>query len=373
MTLSFLQNYWWLLISVLGALLVMMLFVQGGQSMLFQARTAAHRSIIINSLGSKWELTFTTLVVFGGAFFASFPLFYSTSFGGAYWLWMLILSSFVLQAVSYEYRRKKGNLYGVGTYDIFLFINGCLGCILLGVAVGTMIWGAEFTVAKSNLLDPAAPVISTWDNPSRGLEAILSWRNLLLGFTILFLARVQGAIYMLDTTDGDREFQMMLRKRVLCSGVIFVTLFIIFAVVLLISPAYRVGALGHIEAIPYGFLDNLVTLWWAGVAFVVGTVLVLCGIAGVLVFKGFRHGAWYTGLGTVLVVMSLFWIIGYNGTAYYPSITDPESSLTIANSSSSIFTLTVMSYVSLAIPFVLAYIIYVWRAMSHKETEPASY
>ncbi|MDE5900229.1 MAG: cytochrome d ubiquinol oxidase subunit II [Muribaculaceae bacterium] len=373
MTLSFLQNYWWLLISLLGALLVMMLFVQGGQSMLFQARSAAHRSIMINSLGSKWELTFTTLVVFGGAFFASFPLFYSTSFGGAYWLWMLILSSFVLQAVSYEYRRKKGNLYGVGTYDIFLFLNGCFGCILLGVAVGTMIWGAEFTVNKSNLLDTAAPVISTWNNPARGLEAIASWRNLLLGFTILFLARVQCAIYMLDTTDGDREFQIMLRKRVLYSGVIFVTLFIILAVVLLISPAYRVDSFGHIDMVPYGYLDNLVALWWAGVAFIAGTVLVLCGIAGILVFKGFRHGSWCTGSGTVLVVMSLFWIIGYNGTAYYPSITDPESSLTIANSSSSLFTLTVMSYVSLAIPFVLAYIIYVWRAMSRKESEQVSY
>ncbi len=366
MTLSFLQNYWWLLISVLGALLVMMLFVQGGQSMLFSARTAAHRSLIIGSIGTKWELTFTTLVLFGGAFFASFPLFYSTSFGGAYWLWILILASFVLQAVSYEYRRKKGNLYGIGTYDIFLLLNGVFGCVLLGVAVGTMIWGAEFTVNKVNLLDPAAPVISTWDNPLHGLEAIASWRNLLLGFTILMLARVQGAIYLLDTAGGDRDFMKLMRKHVLMSGTIFVLLFVTFAVVLLMSPAYKVNALGLVEVEPYGYLNNFVTLWWAAVAFVAGTVLVLCGLAGVLVFKGFRHGSWYTGIGTVLVVMSLFWVLGYNSTAYYPSISDPASSLTIANSSSSEFTLTVMSYVSLAIPFVLAYIAYVWRAMSLK-------
>lgn len=369
MTLEFLQNYWWFLISVLAALLVMMLFVQGGQSMLFSARKASHRTLIVNSLGSKWELTFTTLVVFGGAFFASFPLFYSTSFGGAYWLWMLILASFVIQAVSYEYRRKKGNLYGVGTYDIFLLLNGCFGCILLGVAVGTMIWGGEFTVTKSNILDASAPVISVWNNPLRGLEAVASWRCLLLGFTILFLARVQASIYMLDTAGGDRDFQALMRRHVLFSGAIFVLLFVVFAVVLLISPAYKVNAIGNVEVVPYGYLNNFVSMWWCGVAFIVGTVLVLCGIAGVLVFKGFRHGSWFTGVGTVLVVMSLFWVLGYNSTVYYPSVSDPSSSLTIANSSSSEFTLTVMSYVSIAIPFVLAYIVYVWRSLRGAKKE----
>ncbi|MDE7388357.1 MAG: cytochrome d ubiquinol oxidase subunit II [Muribaculaceae bacterium] len=364
MTLTFLQNYWWLLISVLAALLVMMLFVQGGQSMLFQARTAAHRNMIIGAMGTKWELTFTTLVTFGGAFFAAFPLFYSTSFGGAYWLWMLILSSFILQAVSYEYRRKKGNLYGKCTYDLFLMLNGLMACVLLGVAVGTMIWGGEFTVVKANILDSAAPVISTWDNPSRGLEAICSWRNLLLGFTIFFLARVMSAIYMLDTVrDADKEFRRLMRSRVLFSGAIFVVLFVTFAVVLLCSPAYKVSAFGQIETMPYGYLNNFVTLWWAGAALLIGTVLVLCGIVGVLVFKHFRHGSWYVGVGTVLVVLSLFWALGYNSTCYYPSVSDPASSLTIANSSSSHFTLTVMSYVSLAIPFVLAYIACVWRKL----------
>ena len=369
-TMTFLQNYWWFLISVLGALLVFMLFVQGGQSMILSARNATDRSLMVNVLGRKWELTFTTLVVFGGAFFASFPLFYSTSFGGAYWLWMLILISFILQAVSYEFRRKHGNLYGCLTYDIFLFLNGCMGCVLLGVAVGTMIWGADFSVAKGNLLDAAAPVISTWGNGSHGLEAIVSWRNLLLGFTILFLARMQGAVFMLGSTAHDRGFKVMMRRRVLYSGGIFVALFLAFTAVLLTSTSYVQDAGGEFVLRDNGYQENFMTLWWAAVAYVGGTLLVLCGMLGVLVSDRFRHGAWFTGVGTVLVVMSLFWVLGYNSTSYYPSVSDPASSLTIRNSSSSEFTLTVMSYVSLVIPFVLAYIVYVWRSMDRRPLTP---
>lgn len=368
-TLYLLQNYWWLLISVLGALLVFLLFVQGGQSMLMCAKDDVSRTLMVNLLGRKWELTFTMLVVFGGAFFASFPLFYSTSFGGAYWLWMLILFSFILQAVSYEFRRKRGNLYGTRTYDIFLLINGCMGCILLGVAVGTMIFGAEFTVEKGNLLDVGAPVISRWV-PSHGLEAIFSWKNLLLGVMVLFLARTQAAIYMLGNVQHDNEFARQQRKTVLFSGAIFVVLFLAFAGVFLLSPGYAVADGGRIVIEPYKYFNNYIEMWWAALTLVVGVVLVLSGILGTLFNKKFRHAIWYTGIGTVLVVMSIFWVIGYNDTAYYPSLIDPSSSLTIRNSSSSEFTLTVMSWVSLVVPAVVAYIGYVWFKMDRKPITP---
>lgn len=365
----FLQNYWWFLISLLGALLVFMLFVQGGQSMLLCERDATSRSLMVNLLGRKWELTFTTLVVFGGAFFASFPLFYSTSFGGAYWLWMLILSSFILQAVSYEFRRKRGNLYGTATYDTFLFINGCLGCILLGAAVGTMIFGAEFTVERGNLLDTSAPVISRWA-PTRGLEALASWPNLLLGFTVLFLARTQAAIYMLDNVGHNSDFARRRRRSVLFSGTVFVVLFLTFLVTMLLATGHRTGADGTVEEVPSLYLYNYLELWWAALTLLIGVVLVLVGIIGVLFIKKFRHGAWFTGIGTVLTVMTIFWVLGYNGTAYLHSVSDPASSLTIRNSSSSEFTLTVMSWVSLITPFVLAYIAYVWSRMDRKPLTP---
>lgn len=366
-TITCLQNYWWFLISVLGAVLVFLLFVQGGQSMFLTIRREGDRQLMVNALGRKWELTFTTLVVFGGAFFASFPLFYSTSFGGAYWLWIMILFSFVVQAFSYEFRRKRGNLYGRRTYDALLFINGCFGCILLGVAVGTMIFGAEFSVNRENILDPQNPVISTWDNPLQGLEAVANWKCLLLGVVILLLARVEGAIYCLDTTSGDATYRRRLTRQVLVNAGLFVPLFLIFLYVLLTSPTFVADpATGEISEQAYGYLTNFAELWWAAAALVIGVVLVLWGIVGVLIRSSFAHGSWYVGAGTVLVVLSLFWVMGYNNTSYYPSLTDMQSSLTLANSSSSEFTLTVMSWVSLVIPFVVAYIAYVWWRMGRK-------
>ena len=373
MTLEYLQNYWWLLISVLGAALVFLLFVQGGQSMLFESRSARQRNLIIGSIGRKWELTFTTLVTFGGAFFASFPLFYSTSFGGAYWLWALILFSFVLQAVSYEYRNKKGNLYGTGTFDVFLFLNGCVGCILLGVAVAMMFFGAEFTVTKGNLLDTSAPVISTWA-PSHGFEAIFCWRNLVLGFAVLFLARTQAGLYMMNNIVDDDAFFASLKRRTLANAVIFVVFFLGFLALVLTATGYQAvtDQFGNttVTAVPYKYAINYITLWWALAALVIGVVLVLYAIGRSVFAKHWTKGIWYSGIGTVLVVMSLFWVAGYNDTAYYPSLLDAASSLSIRNSSSSEFTLKAMSYVSIIIPFVLAYIAYAWYSLDRSKTTP---
>lgn len=363
--LEMLQAYWWLIIAVLGAALVFLLFVQGGQSMLCNKMSEENRQLMVNSLGRKWELTFTTLVVFGGAFFASFPLFYSTSFGGAYWLWMLILLSFVLQAVSYEFRRKKGNLYGTITYDSFLMFNGLVGCVLLGVAVGMMFFGAEFTVTKTNILEPGAPVISQWA-PSRGLEAIICWKNLLLGFAVFFLARTQAALYFINNIDASKDFRDALRKKVLINGAIFAVLFVAFTIVLLLSDGVKEIAPGKFEEVDYIYLNNLLAMWPAAIAFVAGVVLVLYGIIRSAFCSSFNKGIWFTGVGTVLVVVVLFLLAGYNDTAYYRSLLDTGSSLTISNSSSSLFTLKTMSYVSILVPFVLAYIWYVWRKMNNK-------
>lgn len=373
MTLIYLQNYWWLLISVLGALLVFLLFVQGGQSMLLETNNPLRRDLIVNSMGRKWELTFTTLVTFGGAFFASFPLFYSTSFGGAYWLWILILFSFVLQAVSYEYRRKKGNVYGTGTFDAFLFINGCVGCILLGVAVAMFFFGAEFQVNRGNLLDGSAPVISTWA-PTHGFEAIFCWKNLVLGVAVLFLARTLSCLYMMNNIADDPDFFAVLRKRTLVNGGIFVVFFLGFLALVLTATGlrYTTDALGNetFTAVPYCYALNYIDLWWALAALVIGVVTVLYGVGRSVLAAHWTRGIWWAGIGTVLVVLSLFWVAGYNDTAYYPSLLDPQSSLTIRNSSSSQFTLTAMSYVSIIIPFVLGYIAYVWRAMDRKKLTP---
>lgn len=363
--LELLQAYWWLIIAVLGAALVFLLFVQGGQSLLYCNTTIESRQLMVNSLGRKWELTFTTLVVFGGAFFASFPLFYSTSFGGAYWLWMLILLSFVVQAVSYEFRRKQGNLYGTRTYDGFLMFNGLVGCVLLGVAVAMMFFGAEFTVAKTNILDPGAPVISQWA-PSRGLEAIISWKNLLLGFTVFFLARTQAALYFINNIDDSKEFGVTLRTKALINGAVFVILFVCFTIVLLLADGVRQTASGEFEKVEFIYLKNLITMWPAAIAFVIGVILVLYGIIRSAFSSYFNKGIWFSGIGTALVVIVLFLLAGYNDTAYYRSLFDINSSLTIANSSSSVFTLKVMSYVSVLVPFVLAYIWYVWRKMNSK-------
>ena len=363
--LEMLQAYWWLIIAVLGAALVFLLFVQGGQSMLYYNIGDESRQLMVNSLGRKWELTFTTLVVFGGAFFASFPLFYSTSFGGAYWLWMLILLSFVLQAVSYEFRRKKGNLYGTKTYDAFLMFNGLFGCVLLGVAVGMMFFGAEFTVTKTNILEPGAPVISQWA-PSRGLEAIICWKNLLLGFAVFFLARTQAALYFINNIDASKDFGVTLRTKVLINGGLFAVLFVCFTIVLLLANGVKEVAPGVFEEVDYIYLKNLLAMWPAAILFVIGVAMVLYGIIRSAFSSYFNKGIWFTGIGTVLVVVVLFLLAGYNDTAYYRSLLDTGSSLTISNSSSSLFTLKTMSYVSILVPFVLAYIWYVWRKMNSK-------
>lgn len=357
-----LQAYWWLLIAVLGSVLVFLLFVQGGQSMLYCRCTEAERQLMVNSLGRKWEFTFTTLVVFGGAFFASFPLFYSTSFGGAYWLWMLILFSFVLQAVSYEFRRKRGNIYGTKMYDGFLMFNGLFGCVLLGVAVGMLFFGGDFTVAKANILDASAPVISQW-GPLHGLEAIACWKNLLLGFTVFFLARTMAALYFINNIGGDEAFTLRMRRKVLVNGLVFAVLFVGFSVLLMVSDGLRyVDGVFVSESNIY--LHNLLSMWWLAVVFLLGVVAVLYAIFRSAFDSRWRSGIWYAGFGAVGVVVVLFLIAGYCSTAYLPSTADAASSLTIANSSSSEFTLSVMSCVSVLIPFVLAYIWYVWRKMN---------
>ncbi len=362
MTHEMLQNYWWLIMSVLGALLVFMLFVQGGQSMLITTK-AEKRSLLINSQGRKWELTFTTLVTFGGAFFASFPLFYSTSFGGAYWLWILILFSFVIQAVAYEYRTKHGNVYGTRFYDTLLLVNGVVGPVLLGVAVAGMFFGAEFTVEKASILDVQAATISKW-GPLHGLEAIASWKCLLFGFMVFFLSRTLASLYFINNIDDD-EVQQCQHKHLLINAAIFVVLFLATCAVILTSRGVEIDGSGTAMWTDYKYLHNYLTLWWALAALLVGVVMVLFGIIRSVAKPKFRTGIWAAGIGTVLVVMSLFWVMAYNHTAYYPSIIDVQSSLTLANSSSSQFTLTVMSYVSLLVPFVLAYIAWVWHKMDH--------
>ena len=360
MTHEFLQNYWWLIMSVLGALLVFLLFVQGGQSMLISTKRGK-RPLLINSLGRKWELTYTTLVTFGGAFFASFPLFYSTSFGGAYWLWIFILFSFVIQAIAYEYRTKHGNVYGTRFYDTLLLINGIVGPVLLGVAVAGMFFGAEFNVEKGKLLD--ASVISQW-GPQHGLEAIASWKNLLFGFMVFFLARTLASLYFINNIN-DKEVQKSQHKQLLINAVIFVALFLATCAVILTSAGVDIDNGGSAMWKPYKYLDNYLQLWWALGALLFGVVMVLFGIVKSLLNKEWKCGIWWAGIGTVLVVMSLFWVLGYNHTAYYPSLLDVQSSLTITNSSSSEFTLRVMSYVSLLVPFVVAYIAYVWYKMDN--------
>lgn len=373
MTLENLQNYWWVIASVLGGLLVFLLFVQGGQSMLFCFKSPDRKSLIVNSMGRKWELTFTTLVTFGGAMFAAFPLFYSTSFGGAYWLWMLILFSFILQAVSYEYRNKKGNVYGRGTYDVFLFINGCVGCILLGVAVSMFFFGGEFSVARGNMLDQGSPVISRWSD-THGLEAVFCWKNLVLGVAVLFLARMQASLYMMNNI-ADADFFVQLKRQALANGLVFVVFFLGFLGLLLTATGYTATlepdySLAVVET-PYKYLHNFLDLWWAGVMLLLGVVLVLGGLLLAVLREKFAGGIWLTGPGTILAVMAIFFVAGFNDTPFYPSLIDPTSSLSIRNASSSRYTLMVMSCVTLLIPFVAAYIWYAWRAMDSKKLTSA--
>ncbi|WP_102407116.1 cytochrome d ubiquinol oxidase subunit II [Parabacteroides bouchesdurhonensis] len=363
-----LQHYWWLLVSLLGALLVFLLFVQGGQSLLFTiGKTELQQKMLLNSTGRKWEFTFTTLVTFGGAFFASFPLFYSTSFGGAYWVWMLILACFVIQAVSYEYQAKKGNFLGKKTYQIFLIINGVAGPILLGTAVGTFFNGAEFTVNKEQLTDIAMPVISTWDNPWHGLEAAIVFWNLCLGLAVFFLARVQALLYFINNID-DREITEKSRKQLIPETILFLLFFLMFIIHLMLTKGFAVNPdTGEVFMQPYKYFINLIEMPAVLAILLIGVIGVLFGIGKTLLSAGWTKGIWFSGIGTVLTVLALLLCAGWNNTAYYPSITDLQSSLTIQNSSSSPFTLKVMSFVSILVPFVLAYIFYAWRALDlHK-------
>lgn len=363
-TYTFLQHYWWFLVSLLGALLVFLLFVQGGQSLLFTiGKTELQQKMLLNSTGRKWEFTFTTLVTFGGAFFASFPLFYSTSFGGAYWVWMLILLCFVIQAVSYEYQAKKGNLLGKKAYQIFLLINGIAGPILLGTAVATFFSGAEFTVNKDQITQIAAPVISSWATPWHGLEAVLVPWNVCLGAAVFFLARTLALLYFINNIDDD-DIQTRCRKQLIPEAVLFLIFFLVFFFHLLLSEGFAVDPVsGVVYMEPYKYALNLIEMPAVLGVLLVGVVAVLWGIGNTLFVPGWKKGIWFSGTGTVLTVLALLLCAGWNHTAYYPSVVDLQSSLTIENSSSSPFTLKAMSYVSLLIPFVLIYIFYAWRAL----------
>lgn len=367
MTYTFLQQYWWFIVSLLGALLVFLLFVQGANSMVYSiGRTEEGKRKVLDSTGRKWEITFTTLVTFGGAFFASFPLFYSTSFGGAYWLWMIILFSFVLQAVSYEFQAKKGNLLGTRTYRWFLILNGIVGPLLLGGAVATFFDGSNFLVEKASLTDLGSPVISRWANASAGLDALLDPWNLVFGLAVMFLARMLGTLYIINNVD-DEDIRSRASVRLVGSTVPFLVLFIAFLVHLLLKEGYAVDPQSGIVFMePMKYLHNFLAMPLLLVLTLVGVVLLLYGVGRTVVSKTYIRGIWPAGIGVVLVVLSLLLVAGYADTAYYPSNADLQSSLTIANSCSSEFTLRTMFYVSFLVPFVFGYIAYVWRVMDKK-------
>ena len=369
-TYIFLQQYWWFVVSLLGAILVFLLFVQGGNSLIFcLGKTEEQRKMIINSTGRKWEFTFTTLVTFGGAFFASFPLFYSTSFGGAYWLWMIILFTFVLQAVSYEFQSKAGNLLGKTAYRVFLVLNGVVGPVLLGGAVATFFTGSAFYINKGNIADTMMPVISSWANAGHGLDALLNPWNVVLGLAVFFLARILGSLYFINNI-SDADLVKRCRRALWGNTGLFLIFFLSFVIRTLLAEGYAVNPEnGEIFMEPYKYLTNFIEMPVVLVVFLIGVLAVLWGIIRTLWKPAFDKGIWFAGAGTVLTVLALLLVAGYNNTAYYPSTADLQSSLTLANSCSSRFTLRVMAYVSILVPFVLAYIFYAWRSIDRKKID----
>jgi cytochrome d ubiquinol oxidase subunit II len=371
MTYEFLQQYWWFIVSLLGALLVFLLFVQGANSLAGSlGKTEEGRRLVYNSTGRKWEFTFTTLVTFGGGFFASFPLFYSTSFGGAYWLWMIILFTFVLQAVSYEFQNKIGNLIGPRPFQFFLLLNGIVGPLLLGGAVATFFEGSNFIVEKTNLVDSAAmtPIISRWGNASHGLDALLNPWVVAFGVAVVFLARTLGILYVMNNVN-DEDIRSRGSVSLVGNAGIFVVLFVIYLIHLLLKDGYAYNEAGVISMEPMKYLNNLLDMWYLAVLLLIGVVLVLYGVIKTIISKTYIGGIWPAGIGTVLVVLALLLCAGWNHTAYYPSTADLQSSLTISNSCSSEFTLRTMFYVSFLVPFVLAYIVYCWRAIDKKKLD----
>jgi cytochrome bd ubiquinol oxidase subunit II len=370
-----LQHYWWIIVSLLGAILVFLMFVQGGQTLIYTiGKTNDERTILINLLGRKWEFTFTTLVTFGGAFFASFPLFYSTSFGGAYWVWMVILFAFIIQAVSYEYRSKAGNFLGKRTYETFLLLNGILAPVLIGTAVATFFTGSQFSINFMNitrLTGDKMPVISEWTGPAHGLEAALSLHNLSLGLAVFFLSRVLALLYFMNRIKHP-EMMERVKKQLLINAIPFVFFFLTFVIWTMLSDGFAVNPqTGEVFLEPFKYLHNLIQMPVVAVLFVIGVALVLIGIIRPLTCfeKCSTKGIWGAGIGTVLTVLALFLLAGFNNTAFYPSTSDLQSSLTIQNSSSSLYTLTVMSYVSLLVPFVIAYIFVAWRSIDNKKID----
>ena len=364
-----LQHYWWFIISLLGGILVFLMFVQGGNTMIFMlGRNEDDYKMIINSTGRKWEFTFTTLVTFGGAFFASFPLFYSTSFGGAYWLWMIILFSFVLQAVSYEFQSKAGNLLGKKTYRCFLILNGIIGPVLLGGAVATFFTGSDFVVDKTNLAEFSAPVISSWGNAGHGLDALLDIWNVIMGVAVFFLARILGALYFINNIDNE-QLTARARRSLMWNTPAFLAFFLAFLVRILTGDGYAVNPeSGEVFLQPFKYFDNLIEMPVVAAVFLIGVVCVLWGIIRTVRSSSYDKGIWFSGAGTILTVLALFLLAGYNNTAYYPSY-DLASSLTISNSCSSEFTLTTMTFVSILVPFVAAYIFYAWRSIDSKKID----
>ncbi len=372
---TLLQQYWWIIVSLLGAIVVFLMFVQGGQTLIYTiGKTDDERTVLVNLLGRKWEFTFTTLVTFGGAFFASFPLFYSTSFGGAYWVWMLILIAFVVQAVSYEYRQKPNNLFGKRTYETLMFINGLLGTLLIGTAVATFFTGSEFSVDKMNLTRITGnlmPVISEWKGMANGLEAAFNLQNLSLGLTVFFLSRVLALLYFMNRI-RNAEMMERVKKQLLYNAIPFVVFFLTFAIWLMLIKGFAVNPVSkEVSMEPFKYFHNLIEMPVVALLFVLGVIFVLLGIIRPLVAfeKCSTKGIWLSGAGTILTVFSLFLLAGFNNTAYYPSTFDLQSSLTIENSSSSHYTLAAMSYVSLLVPFVIAYIWYAWRSIDNKKID----